>query len=180
MSWRTDTGTLHFEREDGPGIKSEGAAFRKTSLTWVLDPKMTEPFVVHTAEGEWMAAPGDLLCYDEASGNVWSINPSYRDQNYTQVGMEPVSADDPSPHVLFQALEALSAAARHLSATDVANAEVNLAEPRYRPLTQLCAEAAQGLHEYLEAEVGIATPANVGMGHDAPVLALSDNGRSQG
>ena len=161
-----------FGREDGVQIKANGSGFHKVSPTWVWDAEMTEDFYVETAEGRMLARAGDVLCYDEKSGNVWPVNPSYVAQNYQKIGMEDVSAQTPPTHVLYQALEALSAAARHLSATDVANAEVNLAEPRYRPLTQLCGGAAAALQEMLEETVGLATGEHAGPGHDAGIIRM--------
>lgn len=158
---------LRFTANDGPGIKGHGVAFRKVGLAWAI--KVEEDFEVETNEGTLCANAGDYVAYDERSGHVWPVAASYVLMNYEQVGMEPVTADTPSNHVLYQALEALSAAARHLSATDVANAEVNLAEPRYRPLTQLCAEAAALLQAHLEATVGLATGENAGAGADAQI-----------
>jgi hypothetical protein len=78
----------------------------------------------------------------------------------------------PASSALYQAFEALQGAARCLSAQDVSNAEMNLAEVRYRPLTQLCAEGAAALQGYLEENVGLVTGEHVGMGHDAGVVAL--------
>lgn len=161
---------LTFTANDGPGIKSYGVAYHKVGITWAM--QVEQDFDVETNTGKMSAHAGDYVCYDEKSGHVWSIPPSYVEQNYQKVGMGAVSADSMPTHVLYQALEALSAAARHLSATDVANAEVNLAEPRYRPLTQLCGEAAAHLQELLEETIGLATGANVGLGHDAQIQQL--------
>ena len=153
--------TLIFGASDGLVIKAEGVAYRKTSPTWAMP--VDQPFEVETSEGVLTAAAGDFVAYDEKSGHVWPVAAGYVALNYEQIGMEEVSASKPTAHILYEALEALSAAARHLSATDVANAEVNLAEPRYRPLTQLCAEAAASLQEHLEETVGLATGENAGL-----------------
>lgn len=65
--------------------------------------------------------------------------------------------------ILGQALSALQHAAGHLSAVDVSNAEVNLAEVRYRPLTKVCIEAATQLRQLLDQEgAGWPTDENVG------------------
>ncbi len=162
---------LTFTANDGPGIKAHGHAYRKTGITWGM--WVEREFDVETNEGLMSAHSGDMVAYDERSGHVWPVAQSYVEANYQKVGMEDVdAAAPPATHVLYQALEALSAAARHLSATDVANAEVNLAEPRYRPLTQLCGEAAAALQEMIEETIGLATGENAGLGHDANVVEL--------
>lgn len=169
-----------FTQADGPAIKEHGVAYRKTSVTWAMP--IDEPiFIVQTAEGPMTAHAGDYLCYDETSGHVWPIPPSYVEQNYERVeeGAEATASPSsqkasalPASHPLYAAFEALAGAARYLSALDVAEAELELSEPDYRPLTRLCGEAAAGLQRYLEEQVGLATNEHVGLGHDAPVAVL--------
>lgn len=60
--------------------------------------------------------------------------------------------------ILQMALHGLQHAAGHLSAVDVSNAEANLQDVRYRPLTGACIEAAQALAEL----IGAPTSDNVG------------------
>lgn len=51
---------------------------------------------------------------------------------------------------VWEAHKALAAAAVYLSATDQANAEANLADVRYRPLTLLVSTALSGLLAVIE------------------------------
>ena len=165
--------TITFGRENGLAIKRDGVAYQKHSVTWLLDPGMTVDFYVVTDIGRVHAAAGSLLCYDEKSGNVWPTSPDYVKLNYQKADMDDSAESNQTVNqLLYRAVEALSAAARHLSAVDVANAEVNLAEARYRPLTMLCGEAAAAVSAYLESEVGLATEENVGLGHNAEVQQI--------
>lgn len=168
-----------FTREDGPKVKEHGVAVRKVSPTWTL--LIDEDFTVQTEEGLQHAKAGHLLCYDEKSGNVWSIAPEYAWMNYEPVeeAAETTSSEMPkvsglpATHALYAAFEALESAARHLSAQDVAKAEADCShEVVYRPLTVLCGEAAAGIRDYIAEQIGLVTSEHVGLGHDAPVTSL--------
>lgn len=71
-------------------------------------------------------------------------------------------ADD-DRDIVLGALYALQHAAGYLSAIDVSNAEANLADVRYRPLTQICIDAATKLHERVGEAFGEPGIENVGL-----------------
>lgn len=74
------------------------------------------------------------------------------------------AATDGEQQVLQKALFALEHAAGHMSAVDVSNAEMNLSQVRYRPLTQTCIDAATELRVLLGQQgAGFPTGENVGM-----------------
>lgn len=64
------------------------------------------------------------------------------------------AATQSEQETLHRALFALQHAAGHLSAIDVSNAEANLQEVRYRPLTQQCIDAAGYLADLLGGPTG--------------------------
>lgn len=158
----------------GAAVRAEGVAMSKVAPTWVVPIRV--PFEVVTNEGVLTAEAGDFLAYDERSGHVWPVAAQYVALNYQPVAQGSQAPAAPSPaatHALYAAFEALESAARHLSAQDVAMAESLCAhEATYRPLTQLCGEAAAGLRDYIAEQIGLVTGDNVGLGHDAPVTSL--------
>lgn len=73
-----------------------------------------------------------------------------------------MTKDAPSDIVLsteeaHEILDALEGAARHLSAVDVSNAEMNCADVRYRPLTAKVIDAAGSLLSKVGRE-GVVVP----------------------
>lgn len=153
---------LHFDASHGPEIKAHGTPMRKEAVTWVL--QIREAFQVQTNEGLMTAHPMDFVAYDEKSGHVWPVASSYVEQNYSHAQTDeqaPARPEDMGN--LFRALNALEHAAGHLSAVDVSNAEANLADVRYRPLTQAVVEAAQDLRQHIQSTIGLVTEANVGL-----------------
>lgn len=172
-------GRPRFHPGHGPVVKAEGVAMQKASPTWVV--QIHVPFEVETNEGMLTASAGDYLAYDEKSGHVWPVAAGYVQQNYQPVeeAAETTSSEMPkvgglpATHALYAAFEALEAAARHLSAQDVATAEALCAtEVIYRPLTVLCGEAAAGLRDHIAERIGLVTGEHVGLGHDTPVTTL--------
>ncbi|HEU5043071.1 MAG TPA: hypothetical protein VFT75_02930 [Nocardioidaceae bacterium] len=70
--------------------------------------------------------------------------------------------DDDGRQTVLDALYALEHSAGYLSAVDVSNAEANLAEPKYRPLTKTCIEAATKLRAQVEEVWGLPSGLHVG------------------
>lgn len=72
---------------------------------------------------------------------------------------------DADRDVVLEALYALEHAAGLMSAVDVSNAEANLAEVRYRPLTTACIEAATKLRERVQEAWSVPTGEHAGEVH---------------